>query len=65
MADLNLDNLGNKDYFYDYIKEETDKISDISENKLINIVKYMFYHFFFVHIFTINVSFFTNIFNNI
>ena len=41
MADLNLDNLGNKDYFYDYIKEETDKISDISENKLINIVKYI------------------------
>jgi len=41
MADLNEGNLGIKDYFYDYIKEETDKISDISDNKFINIVKYI------------------------
>lgn len=41
MADLNVDKLTNKDYFYDYIKEETDEINDINENKLINIVKYI------------------------
>lgn len=41
MADLNVDKLTNKDYFYDYINEETYKINDINENKLINIVKYI------------------------
>ena len=35
MKDLNIEKLKQKDYFYDYIKEETD---DIGENKLIKVV---------------------------